>query len=163
MYRTLFTMIVMLLPVLPGCATAISESASDDEGSQNASVDTAVVSSEFSPASSSLVTQENIGKQITLEGRCVDSMSGALLVGEGFSIYLDGLDRWPEGYYLGDDERTKVKVTGILSEDHGLHVFVQDEDDPVIKHGIPVPKGTDLKKASHRYILLNAEWELVED
>ena len=154
---------VMILTLLPGCAPAVSKSDSDDEGSQLASVDTAIASTELSPASSSLVTQDNIGKQITLEGRCVDSMSGALLMGEGFSIYLDGIERWPDGYYLGDDERTKVIVTGILSEDHGLHVFVQDDNDPVIKHGIPVPKGTDLKKASHRYILLNAKWKLVEE
>ena len=103
----------------------------------------------------------DLGKQITVEGFAVNRKIGAELVGTDFSLWIEGLSSWPKGYYSGGEKGKKVKVTGILAEDHGLPVFVPKKGEPPVQ-GIPVPKGTDLKKASHRYLLKNAKWELLE-
>jgi hypothetical protein len=70
------------------------------------------------------------------------------------------MESWPNGYYLKENyEKTKsIKVTGILIEKNDLPVFVQNESDSILQQGIPVPKGTDLKNASHRYLLKKYKW-----
>jgi hypothetical protein len=90
----------------------------------------------------------------------VDRKIGAQLIGPGFDLWIDGLSSWPEGYCTGGNKGNKVRVSGVLAEDNGLPVFIPKKGEPVIQ-GIPVPEGTDLKKASHRYILKNASWELL--
>jgi hypothetical protein len=67
---------------------------------------------------------------------------------------------WPDGYYKGGSNGVKVRVTGTVIERHDLPVFVQE--DSIMKTGMPVQKGTDLKKASHRFLLSNAKWEIIE-
>ncbi len=63
----------------------------------------------------------------------------------------------------GDGDRGKrVKVTGVLTEDHALPVFIPKQGEP-IPQGIPVPEATDLYQASHRYVLKEATWELLEN
>ena len=110
----------------------------------------------------SAVCDENLGKEITVVGWAVNRKNGAELVGEGgIELWIHDLASWPEGYYEGGDRGKKVKVTGILTQDHGLPVFVPKEGEPVVQ-GIPVEEGTDLEKASLRYVLKNARWELVE-
>jgi len=42
-----------------------------------------------------------------------------------------------------------------LDEDQGLPVFIPDDSDLAVQ-GIPVPAGTDLEKASHRFLLRDA-------
>ncbi len=108
-----------------------------------------------------IVSQANLGKKITVEGRAVDRKMGAQLIGEDFDLWIDGLSGWPSGYYTGGEKGRKVRVSGILAEDHGLPVFIPRKNEPVMQ-GIPVPEGTDLKKAAHRYILREATWELLE-
>ncbi|OHB75181.1 MAG: hypothetical protein A2Z34_01615 [Planctomycetes bacterium RBG_16_59_8] len=112
--------------------------------------------------SGSIVSEANLGKQITVEGWAVNRKGGAQLLGGGFDLWIAGLESWPDGYYTGGDRGKRVKVTGVLAEDHGLPVFVPKKDDPIVQ-GIPVPEGTDLKKASHRYLVKNAKWELMEN
>jgi hypothetical protein len=112
-------------------------------------------------AGESPLSKANLGKQITVEGWAVDRKIGAQLVGSDFNVWIDGLSSWPKGYYTGGDKGKKVKVTGILAEDHGLPVFIPKKGESPIQ-GIPVPEGTDVKKASHRYLLKNAKWELLE-
>jgi hypothetical protein len=51
-------------------------------------------------------------------------------------------------------------VTGKIIERHDLPVFVHEEGEPEMQ-GIPVPKGTDLDKASHRYLLSRVTWHVV--
>ncbi len=182
MYRVLLITHVLIIAVLSGCAPETSESESEsvsvvesesmpkpkpeprivsDNADSKSNLDTTIASKDISIADSNLVNQENIGKQITVEGKCGHTKGGAILVVEGLRVYIDGIISWSST--IGSDSRgKKVIVTGILSEDYSLPVFVQDENDPIEKQGIPVPKGTDLKKASHRFILLITKWELIE-
>jgi hypothetical protein len=106
------------------------------------------------------VSDANLGKVITVEGRAVNCKIGAQLIGAGFDLWIDGLSSWPEGYCNSGDGGKKIKVSGILAEDNALPVFIPRKGEPVVQ-GIPVPEGTDLKKASHRYILRDARWELL--
>ncbi len=108
-----------------------------------------------------IIFNDYLGKSITLEGKAVNAKMGALLIGDNFSIWIDGLDAWPEGYYQGGDDGKRIKVTGILIEKYDLPVFIPNKGELPVS-GIPIPKGTDLKEASHRYLLENAEWELIE-
>ncbi len=113
-------------------------------------------------AGTSVVSAANLGKRITVKGWAVNRPGGAEVVGTDFSVWIDGLDVWPEGYYAGGDRGKRVKVTGILAEDHALPVFIQKKGEP-IPQGIPVPEGTDLHKAGHRYLLKDVAWELLEN
>lgn len=106
-----------------------------------------------------VVSADNLGRKITVEGWAVNSKMGAKLIGVDFDLWIDGLSSWPEGYYTAGTRGKKVTVSGILARDHGLPVFIPKRDEPVVQ-GIPVPEGTDLKKARQRYILMNAEWRL---
>jgi hypothetical protein len=103
-----------------------------------------------------LVSADNLGKRITVQGGAVNSRTGAKLVGRGFELWIDNLNDWPEGFRDG-----KVRVTGVLAEDHGLPVFVPKRGEFPVQ-GMPVPEGTDLEKASHRYVLKDAKWALLE-
>ena len=104
-------------------------------------------------------SKAQLGKRITLVGRALDLKLGALLSLDNSAVWIKGVDRWPDGYYLGGDTGKMVKVTGVLGEDHALPVYIEDEN--IVISGIPMPKGTDLRKASHRYILKKAKWELL--
>ena len=109
------------------------------------------------PDASADVSAANLGKRITLVGRAIDRKGGATLVGEGFEVWIADLDAWPDGDRGGDDGR-RLRVTGTLAEDHGLPVFVPRDDEPIVQ-GVPVPEGTDLDAASHRFLLRDARWE----
>ena len=77
---------------------------------------------------------------------------GAILILEnGQGIWMEEMYTWPSGYFEGEEEAKTVKVTGILIEKYDLPVFINN--DSIIQQGIPMPKGTDLKKASYRYLL----------
>lgn len=109
-----------------------------------------------------LVTAANLGKRITLEGQASNRKIGAELVGSDFNVWIDGITDWPKEYRASGDKGKKVRVVGILAEDHGLPVFIPKEGEESIQ-GMPVPEGTDLEKASHRYLLKDAKWELIEE
>ena len=138
-------------------------------------------------AKPTMVTQENLGKQITVEGIAADAKLGALLqMGQGGDLWIADLQSWPDGYWSMPDGGKKVRVTGILGEDHSLPVFEADMA-VVLERGDPIPQGiiippqiqpTDglvtnadeevaIKPASdsarHRYILKEAKWEVIED
>ncbi|MBU1535159.1 hypothetical protein KKF84_07550 [Myxococcota bacterium] len=98
------------------------------------------------------ITKNNLGKKITVEGWAVDRKNGAAIHGEGFVVWIADFTSWPTGYYQGGDRGRKVRVTGILTEDHAHPVFIPMKGDPIVQ-GAPVPPGTDLKKASHRFLL----------
>ena len=55
----------------------------------------------------------------------------------------------------------RIKVTGILAEDHQLPVFHPTNSD-IVQQGIPIAPNTDLKTASHRYLLKEATWEIIQ-
>jgi hypothetical protein len=110
----------------------------------------------------SIVSAAHLGQRVTVVGWAVNRPVGAELVGSDFSVWIDGLGLWPEGYYSGGDRGKRVKVTGVLAEDQGLPVFIPKKGE-LPRQGIPVPEGTDLHKASHRYLLEDAMWEPLED
>ena len=100
------------------------------------------------------VLASRLGKKVTLLGEAQSRKGGAALLGKDFEIWIDGLDGWP------DKMRGKhVVVTGTVIERHDLPVFIPSPTEPAVQ-GIPVPKGTDLHKASHRYLLKDATWKL---
>jgi hypothetical protein len=74
---------------------------------------------------------------------------------DGNTHWVD-LDDWPSDV-LGK----RVRVTGEMSQRSDLPVFVHRKGDP-IRSGMPVPEGTDVKKASQRQVLTNLKWEIVE-
>lgn len=103
------------------------------------------------------------GKKVTITGKTVNAKLGALLMTEdGSSIWINNLDEWPNGYYLGGEDCKTVTVTGRIISKNDLPVFIYKEGDP-IKSGIPVPEGTDLKKAKRRFLLKNAKWEIIDE
>lgn len=103
-----------------------------------------------------------INKMVTFTGKTVNMKLGAVLILEnGQRIWMSKMYSWPEGYYdiKNNNEETKIViVTGILKQKNDLPVFIQNEKDSLFRSGIPVPKRTDLKKASHRYLLKNYKW-----
>ena len=112
-----------------------------------------------SPASdaSNAVSAANVGKRITLEGMAMNRKGGAVLVGKGFEVWMADFDAWPDGYYEGGDRGKRLVVTAELGEDHGLPIVVERPGEPIAQ-GIPVPEGTDVHAASHRFVLKNATW-----
>ncbi len=101
-----------------------------------------------------------LGQKIAIYGTAVNSKLGALLITKDGHIWIDAMKEWPNGYYLGGDSGKNLRVTGIVIEKYDLPVFIQNNGD-LRKSEIPVPKGTDLKEASHRYLLQDAKWEIV--
>lgn len=102
-----------------------------------------------------------LGQRVTLAGTALDAKSGALLRGDGAEIWIDGLDAWPPGYYLGGQQGRRVRATGTVITRADLPVFI-DEPGALPRSGIPVPPGTDPAQAARRYLLQNATWELLE-
>lgn len=101
------------------------------------------------------------GKRVEIEGNAVNYHIGpAVRTTDTCTIYIDNLDSWPLGYYLGDDSSTVVRVKGKLIIQSDLPVFIQKDGVPD-QHGMPVPEGTNLKEARKRYVLKNATWEVI--
>lgn len=104
-----------------------------------------------------------LGQRIEIIGTAVNAKLGALLIAkDSTSIWIDGKESWPTGYYSGGNNGKTLKVTGILIEKYDLPVYIQKEGD-LPKSGIPVPEGTDLKEASRRYLLKKAKWEIISE
>ncbi len=103
---------------------------------------------------------DHVGKLVAIEGIAIGMKAGAALFGEGPMIFIDGI-QWPDGYYLGGDRGKRVRVTGTVIERHDLPVFIPKTGEPVVQ-GIPVSEGTDLQKASRRFLIQNAKCVVVE-
>ena len=103
---------------------------------------------------------ELLGKKVEIVGTAVNTKLGAILITKDGSIWINGKENWPKGYYHGGDNGKKLKVIGTVIEKYDLPVFIEKEGD-LRKSGIPVPEGTDLKEASRRYLLKNAQWEIL--
>ena len=110
------------------------------------------------------VKKENLGKQIMIEGWAVNrAKASAQVVGSNFAVWIDEKEfrAWPKNIYSGGDTGKKVRVTGVLAEDHAYPVFVQRKGGPALQ-GVPVPEGTSMEEASHRWILKQVHWEAIE-
>ncbi len=149
--------VALLLPALAGCSGKTATAPPADPPAEAAPPVEAPVAA---PAPSTDRFHDQLGQRVTLEGKAVNAKLGAELQGDDFSIWLAGVDAWPDGFYTGGDDGKAVRVTGTVIEAFDLPVFVPSPDEPLIQ-GIPVPEGTDLKQASHRYLLKDPTWELV--
>jgi hypothetical protein len=101
--------------------------------------------------------EASLGKTVTLVGIAEARKGGAVLRGDTFYVWLQGVDFWPESLVT-----KRVEVQGRLSEDQALPVFVHESGDTLVPQGIPVPKGSDLRKESRRLIIEHATWRRVE-
>ena len=106
---------------------------------------------------SKLISRENLNRNITVRGYAVNHKNGAALLVDGVTLWIDKLSSWPDGYYEGGDRGKRLEVRGLLSEAYDLPVFIPKKGEPQ-KQGIPLPEASDLRKASHRFILKNASW-----
>ncbi|MBI4852911.1 MAG: hypothetical protein HY819_14040 [Acidobacteria bacterium] len=102
-----------------------------------------------------------LNKKVVLEGIAIDSKLGAQLLGKDNSIWIDGLDSWPKGFYQGGSQGKLLHVTGIVIERSDLPVFVPKEGEPQ-KTGIPVSQESDIPKAQKRFLLKDASWETID-
>ena len=93
-----------------------------------------------------------LGQTITVEGEAQNWKVGPAINTGTYLYWIDRLLEWPEPL-----QGRRLRVTGTLIERHDLPVFIPREGEPPIA-GIPVPEGTDLHKASHRYFLTNVTW-----
>lgn len=103
-----------------------------------------------------------LNKEITIEGTAVDAKLGALLIGDGPDIWIDNLDAWPSGFYLGGRQGKKLRVTGVVIEKDDLPIFVPKENN-LPKGGISVDKENDLEKTRKRFLLKDAKWIVLEN
>ena len=99
------------------------------------------------------------GQRIVVDGTAANAKRGALLETETGTVWIDGLESWPEGYYEGDGTGKRLRVTGTVVERHDLPVFERRPGEPEMQ-GIPAAPGTDLHAASKRYVLTDATWEM---
>jgi hypothetical protein len=107
--------------------------------------------------------KEFLGQKITIIGKAVNTKLGALLeVDGGTDVWMDNLQNWPEGYYVyeNDAETKTVSVTGTLFEKYDLCVV--NPNDSIIKQGVNLPEGSTVREASHRYLLKDYIWTIVE-
>lgn len=101
-----------------------------------------------------IISESNLDKKITLRGKPMLSKAGPLLVGDGFEIFMQDFDDWPDLYTneAANNSDEMITIIGTLSRDNGLPVFIHKPGDPQ-RTGIPVAPGTDIKKASQRFVL----------
>jgi hypothetical protein len=102
-----------------------------------------------------------VGRTVTLEGTAANAKLGAVLEGENGMIWIDGLDSWPEGFYLGGDNGKRVRVTGTVIRKDDVPVYVQIPGD-LPKGGISVANEEEREEAKWRYLLKDARWTVVE-
>ena len=104
---------------------------------------------------------DSLGKKITLIGKAINAKLGAfLLLDNGSYVWIKNKDSWPSKFYNGNLSGVYVKVTGTLIEAFDKPVYIHNEGD-LPRAGIPVPPGTDLKKASHRYLFEKYKYEII--
>jgi hypothetical protein len=144
MGRALSIVVVVAVVVGPGCASVTAR--------QEPSVSW--------PASWS----SSLGKTVTVEGVALDAKLGAVVRGEQGQgeIWIDRLAEWPPGYTLGPQSGRRVRVTGTVIERADLPVFEELPPGAPQVTGMPVPKGSDLERASRRFLLAEARWALVD-
>lgn len=103
-----------------------------------------------------LVSKENVGKEVVIEGKSANRKGGAVVMNSTVEVWIEDLESWPDEY-----QDKQLKVTGMLGEDNQLPVFEVEQGAEIVQ-GIPIEKGMDIVKASHRFILKKAKWELIK-
>lgn len=95
-----------------------------------------------------------LGQRIAVVGVAENWKLGPRVVGEAVDVWVDAAS-WPS-----DVRGQRVEVVGRLEERHDLPAFVPDPTEPPMQ-GIPAPAGTDVRVASHRYVLVDPEWRVL--
>lgn len=95
-------------------------------------------------------------KVISITGMAEKRKMGAAIRGENQYVWIENLRFWPD-----DVVGKLITATGKVSEVHDLPVFIKDtSEDGLMRQGIPVPRGTNLREASKRLVMTEAKWEL---
>ncbi len=98
-----------------------------------------------------------VGKEVAILGRAEDAKGGAVIITNGSLVWIEDLNFWPDKFF-----GKKVRVTGIVIQKEDLPVF-EIEPGSEQKTGIPVEPGTGIQRASLRYLLGGATWELANE
>ena len=103
---------------------------------------------------------DSVGKKVFVSANnCFeDGQHGASAKFRGQRLWIDGLERWPEGFRSNDH----VQLTGRLTRVNDLPVF-RYEVGQAFKTGLPVPEGYSLEKAATRYVLMEPTWKAVKE
>jgi hypothetical protein len=99
----------------------------------------------------------HLGQTVTLEGTAGNAKEGALLEGEKQTIWIDGLEAWPEGFYGADGKGKRLRVRGTVIRRDDVPVFVQRPGEPP-QAGIAVGSEEEAEKARWRFLLKGATW-----
>jgi hypothetical protein len=101
-----------------------------------------------------------IGRSVTVEGAPGNAKLGAVLQGDDWSIWIDGLDEWPSDL-LQQCEGRRLRVSGTVIMREDLPAFVQRPGEPP-SAGIAVSSEGELNAARRRFLLAGARWAVVE-
>lgn len=106
-----------------------------------------------SPPPKKVDWEQRIGERVEVEGEAENHKVGPFVGG----LYVAG--EIPDGM-----NGKQVRVRGTLTSRDDLPVFIRDPkaDPEETPAGIPVPPGTDLKKARRRYVIANPTWTLLD-
>lgn len=132
------------LAVLTGCSAPTEDSPAPAEPAP----ETATEESTATP-------ETEVSETVTMEGHAANAKLGAMLRTEGGSLYIDGLDSWPEALNNRD-----VRVTGRIITRDDLPLVV-NEPGGEMKAGVPVEPGMG-DAARSRKLITDAKWELIE-
>lgn len=95
-----------------------------------------------------------IGKKVSFTGEAADVKMGAIVTTNESVLWLDDLERWPDGIYTKGKEvvSTQVFVTGILTERNDLPVA--ETSGNKITQGV----SNSGENPGHRYVLTVYNW-----
>ena len=83
---------------------------------------------------------ERVGKEVVIEGKAENTKMGAVVIGNDFGVYLDGVESWPENAY-----GKKVRAKGVLRR------YEQVGDPKLVQGCGPVI-----------YVIENPKWEIIK-
>ena len=167
LYAFIAVIIILLLSVFYGQKNRAQDTESKEPPSQAGDksvpppVEPATVQKQLKPKT--VIGAANLGKSITVEGLPVNyNTEAAISIKEGNIVWMKGLPPWPSDVVAMGGKH--IRVTGVLSEDYGGRAVILDDKGGRQQRpqGHPVPPGTDLKNSNHRFVIINAKWEVIE-
>lgn len=97
-----------------------------------------------------------IGQRVAVTGVAENWKLGPKVTEGNLSLWVDAR-HWP-----ADVSGKRVEVVGVLEQRADLPAF-REEDHATgeLPQGIPVPEGSDIRKASLRYVLAKPSWRVI--
>jgi hypothetical protein len=124
--------------------------------------------------------KQRVGRRVEVVGYAVNAKLGAQLQADGATLWMSGLSSWPGDIWKRGVPLQRVRVRGLLREDHELPVYELDVEgtiarDEPISQGIfvpPSPHPGDPEEAPpkprlaamslrHRFVIVDHQWELL--